>query len=169
MGNREIVYLSLLSALALVLYIFEAVIPKPFPWLKFGLANLITLIVLINFGWKQALWITLIRIIGGSIFVGALFTPVFVLSLCGGLMAFVLMAICFRFFYPSFSIIGLSIIGATAHNFTQLIIASLIFVRNLELLYLLPIFSITSLLMGAFTGFVGFSFQNRFFTRLYSD
>jgi len=162
MRNKEIVYLSLFSAVALILYIFEAVIPKPLPWLKFGFANLVTLIVLINFGWKQALGVTLIRIFAGSTFVGTLFTPAFILSLCGGLMAFAFMALCFRFFYPPFSIIGLSIIGATAHNLTQLIVASLIFVKSFELLYLLPVFSVTSLLMGTFTGFAAYSFQNRF-------
>lgn len=166
MTNRNIVYLALFSAVALVLYVFETVIPKPFPWLRLGLANLITLIALFNFGWREALWITLIRIIVGSTIVGTLLTPAFILSLGGGISALFFMAICHRLFGNRFSIVGISIIGAVANNFSQLTIASLVYVRSWELLYLVPIFSLTSLIMGSLIGVIAYWFQKRFFEKL---
>jgi heptaprenyl diphosphate synthase len=165
MSNRKIVYLALFSAVALVLYVFETVIPKPLPWLRFGLANLITLIALYDFGWREALWITLIRIVVGSTIVGTLLTPAFILSLGGGIVALFFMAICHHFFGNQFSIVGISIIGAVANNFSQLTIASLVYVRSWELLYLVPIFSLTSLIMGSLIGVIAYWFQKRFFEK----
>jgi heptaprenyl diphosphate synthase len=40
-----------LIVVGLLLFIFEAYLPRPVPWLKFGLANIVTLIALYWIGW----------------------------------------------------------------------------------------------------------------------
>jgi heptaprenyl diphosphate synthase len=43
-----------LAALAITIHIMESAIPAPLPGLKPGLANVITIIVLLQFGWASA-------------------------------------------------------------------------------------------------------------------
>lgn len=66
-----------LIVIGLLLFIFEAYLPRPVPWLKFGLANIATLIALYWLGWRAALIVSLFRIVIGSFFTGTLFTPGF--------------------------------------------------------------------------------------------
>ena len=45
-----------LTALAITIHIMESALPAPVPGLKPGLANVITIIVLLQFGWSSAAW-----------------------------------------------------------------------------------------------------------------
>jgi len=46
-GRKRIVYISALIAIASVLQIAESLFPHPVPWLRLGLANMITLASLV--------------------------------------------------------------------------------------------------------------------------
>jgi uncharacterized membrane protein len=50
-------------ALGIILHRLEALLPLPTPWVKLGLANLMTLMVLIYFGTREAFIVTLFRVI----------------------------------------------------------------------------------------------------------
>ena len=74
-----------LAAAAIVLTVAEAAIPLPLPGVKPGLANIVTLIVLARWGWRDAVWVALLRVFAGSLLLGQLFAPGFFLSLSGSL------------------------------------------------------------------------------------
>ena len=45
------------AAAAIVLTVAEAAIPLPLPGVKPGLANIVTLVVLARWGWREAVWV----------------------------------------------------------------------------------------------------------------
>ena len=65
--NHRITTLSLIVALGVVLHRLEILIPLPSPWIKLGLANVMTLVTLIFFGLRDAVTVTLLRTMLGSI------------------------------------------------------------------------------------------------------
>ena len=75
--NHRITILSLIVALGVVLHRLEILIPLPSPWIKLGLANVTTLVTLTFFGLHDALTVTLLRIILGSIIGGTFLSPTF--------------------------------------------------------------------------------------------
>jgi len=77
--------IALLSAYAVGLHGLESLLPSPVPWLKFGLANIITLITLMLYGFRPAIMVTLIRVLISSLFTGTFPGPAFLLSLGAGL------------------------------------------------------------------------------------
>jgi len=112
-------WLALLM-LAIGLHVFEAALPSLGPWFKLGLANLITLLALVQMGPKQALSLALGRIVIGSFFIGTLFTPTFVISLAGGLSAALIMIAAWRWI-PGISLVGVSLLGALTHMLAQFV------------------------------------------------
>ena len=75
--NHRITIFSLIVALGMFLHRLEILIPRPSPWIKLGLANVMTLVTLIFFGLRDALTVTLLRIILGSIIGGTFLSPTF--------------------------------------------------------------------------------------------
>jgi len=139
-----------LIVLGLLLFLFESFIPRPLPWLKFGLSNIATLIALYWLGWKEAIVVSLFRILVGAFFTGNLLTPGFFLSACGGLAALSSMIILSQ--SKGFSIIAVSICGAVMHNLAQLTLAAEWLFNNPVLWYLLPYLVATGVLTGAVIG-----------------
>lgn len=143
--------IAILSAYALALHGFEAMLPSPLPWLRFGISNIITLTALVIFGFRTALMITLIRVMLGSIFLGTFLGPAFMLSLGGGLAGTIAMGTMFSINRNIFGPVGLSLVGALIHNAAQLFLAYLLFIRRFEaVLFISPVI----LFIGTLTGFV---------------
>jgi hypothetical protein len=74
------------AAAAIVLTVAEAAIPLPLPGVKPGLANIIVLVVLARWGWREAVWVALLRVLVSSLLLGQFLAPGFFLSLarqCG--------------------------------------------------------------------------------------
>ena len=73
------------AALAVALSLVDASLPTPLPGLKPGLANIVTLVVLMRFGMGAAVSVSLLRLVATGLVLGSLFTPGFFLSLAGGI------------------------------------------------------------------------------------
>ncbi|MBN1782074.1 Gx transporter family protein [bacterium] len=151
MNTQRISILSLLITLATIMASVESLIPSPFPFLRLGLANGIALLVLKWFGFRDALIVTLIRIVLAALIVGRLFQPTFFLSLSGGLAATLVMALAMKK-EGAFSLIGISILGAFIHNLTQMIIASVL-INQFVGIHVLPMILVTSLIAGTLIGY----------------
>lgn len=149
---NHLVTLSLLSSLAIVLFVLESSLPNPFPWLRFGLANIIIMIGLALFGFKDGLFISLIRTTVGSIIIGSFLGPAFWLSLAGGLASVLIMGLAYKLFSSLFSLIGISILGAYTHSLTQLALVFLFLIQRREIFALLPFLLFCSLLTGFING-----------------
>ena len=115
-------HVAKLTALAIGLHIIEAVIPSPLPGVKPGIANIVTLFVLYQYGFATAAWVSLLRVFASSLLLGQFLSPTFVLSLSGALLS--LLALYFTQHLPKkyFSAISLSILAAFAHIVGQLLV-----------------------------------------------
>lgn len=82
---------AMATVFELVLFVLDSAIPRPVPWIKMGLANVVTLALLVCAGWQVALSVHLMRIVVGAIFRGGLFGPLFLLSFSGGVVSFLVM------------------------------------------------------------------------------
>ncbi len=146
------------AALAIVIHVLEAGFPSPVPGVKPGLANAVTLIVLLRHGWRLAAWVTALRVLVGSLLVGSFMAPGFWLSATGATLSLAALGLglLWNRALPGWSLsaIGLSLLAALAHMAGQFAVAYLIFVPHPGLLRLLPLLMTTALLFGAITGWV---------------
>src|SRR3569833_1687108 len=74
-----------LAALAITIHDAEGALPSPLPGVKPGLANVVTVIALVQYGWAAAAWVALLRVVVGSILIGTFLSPTFLLRLAGAL------------------------------------------------------------------------------------
>lgn len=149
--TKQIAICSMMIALALSLSYMERFIPLqmviPLPGVKLGLANIVTLIALYLLKTKHAFFILIPRCILGAVFGGGITGLLF--SLCGGVLAMGVMAGARKL--PLFSIYGVSILGAAAHNIGQIGVAMLM-LRSVYIGTYLPYLLIISLFTGFVTG-----------------
>lgn len=147
-------HIAKLTALAIGLHLLEAVFPSPLPGVKPGIANIVTLYVLYEYGFATAAWVSLLRVFASSLLLGHFLSPTFVLSLSGAL--FSLTAMYFAQHLPKryFSAITLSIIAAFAHIAGQLIIVRLWLIPQTGVIYLVPVFALAALVFGVINGLI---------------
>lgn len=144
--------ITLLAGIAIGIYALETIIPTPIPWLRLGLSNAVVLCVVVIFGLKYALLVSIIRTTVGSLLSGMFLTPFFFFGLFGGIVSTCAMWGFFVIGKRVFGLIGISIIGALTHNVAQLCLAYIMFIRRTEIFYLLPIFIFLAVITGTITG-----------------
>ena len=154
LSAREAARLAVLVAVAATLQVAESLIPKPLPWLRLGLANGVTLLVLVRMGFGEAVAVTVIRIGLGGLLLGTLGSPAFFLSGAGGLAALVVMAVAWRLAAPPLSLLGVSVLGAAFHSAGQLAAFAVLFGVGRGALVLLPLLLTTAVPVGLVTGAV---------------
>lgn len=163
-GKKKIVYISVLIAVASTLQIVESLFPHPLPWLRLGLANMITLTSLVIFGYAVAIQVAVLRTILSSFLLGTFFTPGFFLSFSGALVSALVMGGVYSLgrigksnpspqYLFGFSIIGVSILGAVSHNVTQLFLAYLFLIRHKGVFLTLPFLIVAAVVTGFITGY----------------
>jgi len=145
---------GILVAMALILSYVEKMLPIgliiPIPGIKLGLANIVTLFALFYLGVKSALIISFLRCIIAAMLFGGIYS--FLFSISGALMSLLVMSILMRSYDRYFSIYGISIGGAAAHNIGQIIVASLI-LQSVAVLPYLSLLLFSSLVTGSLTGY----------------
>lgn len=151
--TKQLTLCAVLSALALALSYIESFFPLtlfiPFPGVKLGLANIVTVFALYTLGSPMALCILLVRCTLGALFAGNASALIF--SLLGGLSAMLVMIILHK--SRRLSVFGVSIAGAAAHNCGQVLAAMLTLGSAAPLGYL-PFLLLVSLFTGALSGFI---------------
>ena len=141
-------------AVGSILFTFESLIVMPLPWIRLGLANVVTLLALRWWGLRDAFIIVSLRVLIGSLLSGRFLQPVFLLAVSGGLTSCVAMHFAMAYGKRLFSFIGISVVGALVKNATQLLIAFLLYVRQMALFRLIPIFLVSSLVTGIIIGWL---------------
>ena len=124
----ETLILAMLLAAGIILQAVEAIYLPPMliPGVKFGLANSITLIVMVLFSARDALTHVALRATTVSLVTGTFLSTTFIYSLSGGLASAIVMLWFYRIFFGPFSFAGVSLVGALTHNLTQLALATMI-------------------------------------------
>lgn len=151
---KKIAFCAVMIALALALSYAERFIPLqlviPMPGIKLGLANVVTLVALYRLKGRYALAILVPRCILGALFGGGI-TGLF-FSLTGGLLALLVMTLAKK--APIFSVYGVSVLGAAAHNMGQ-IFAAMVLLRSVYVAAYLPWLLIAAVVTGILTGAAG--------------
>lgn len=147
-------HIAKLTALAIGLHMIEAVIPSPLPGVKPGIANIVTLFVLYEYGFATAAWVSLLRVFASSLLLGQFLSPTFVLSLSGALLSLAALSLAQYLQKKYFSAITLSIFAAFAHIAGQLIVVRLWLIPHTGVIYLIPIFALAALIFGLINGLI---------------
>ncbi len=155
MNTRKLTHIAVLVTFALAIHVVESLISVPMlvPGAKIGLANIITLLTFIIYGFKTAIFVAVVRAVVGSIFLGNFLGFGFILSLSGAVFSTLAMSLgIYLWRKDMLSLIAVSILGAVAHNTAQVTAAGIL-IRNMNLLKLyLPLLLILAIPTGYFTG-----------------
>lgn len=149
--RNKVAYSGVFTALTLIFSYVETLIPINFgiPGAKLGLANLVIVIVLYRAGWREAMLLSVTRIILAGFLFGNLFGIFY--SLAGGLLSLAVMIMAKK--RDGFSMIGVSMAGGVSHNIGQLIVAMLV-VETYQVGYYLPVLMLAGLSTGTLIGLV---------------
>lgn len=152
MNIRKMTLLANLLAIAIVLNIIESAFPIiPVPGAKLGFANIVTLIVLYIYSFKDSSILTIMRVLLVSLLSGKLLGPVFYMSLAGAIVATIAMGAMKKTNY--FGMVGVSVIGSIFHCIGQ-IIAGIFVIGSTAVLWYLPIMLFLSIPSGILTGII---------------
>ncbi len=176
--TRDDHLVAALAALAITIHIAESALPSPLPGLKPGLANVVTLLVLCRYGWRMAAWVTLLRVLVGSILIGTFLSPTFFLSASGAIASITVLGLLYAFSSfrkssagpqspSSWTIgpLGLGLAAAMAHMSGQFWVAYTLFVPHPGILTLLPVLLALASVLGIVSGLL----TRTVLTRLNSD
>lgn len=149
--KNKAAYFGVFTALALIFSYVEMLIPIHFgvPGIKLGLANLMIVIMLYKSGPKDALLLSVVRIVLSGFMFGNLFAILY--SLAGGILSLAVMALLKK--RGTFSVMGVSIAGGVFHNIGQLAGAMAV-VETYRVGYYLPVLLIAGMVTGMLIGIV---------------
>lgn len=161
--KNKIAYWGVFLALALVCSYVESLIPISFgiPGVKLGLTNIVVILMLYTIGARDAILISVLRIILAGFMFGNAFSIIY--SLAGGILSFVVMLLLKN--TGKLKILSISTAGGISHNVGQLIVAALV-VENYNIFFYVPVLIIagiiTGFLIGLLAGEIVLRIGNRF-------
>lgn len=149
--RNKVAYIGVFLALALICSYVESLIPFYFgiPGVKLGLTNVVVVLMLYCVGAKEALTVSVSRIVLAGFMFGNMFSILY--SLAGGLLSFFVMWLLKRM--KKFGVLPISISGGITHNIGQIIVAACI-VENYNIFYYVPVLLIAGIVTGFLIGVV---------------
>jgi heptaprenyl diphosphate synthase len=150
---RKLVFISIMISISVVLSIIESAISGLIfivPGVKLGLANVITLIILMTMGQKEAFLVVMVRILIVALTYSGLFSNSFWISLTGGLFAIVAMILIKK---TKLTVYSVSVFGSLMHMVGQ-ILAAIVVSNTQTLIYLLPYMIALSVPTGIVTAYL---------------
>ncbi len=157
MEIKKMMRMAMYASLAVVLSIFESFLPLingyTIPGLKLGLASTIVLFVLYTYSFKEALYVTLLKVLIVAFCRTGLFSIGFYLSLVGSLLSVISMFLVKKI--NLFSVKGVSIVGSFFHSLGQILLASLLL--PLVIKKWIPLLLLLCIPTGLLTGFLASS------------
>lgn len=160
MDTKKIAKLSMLLSISVVLALIESFIPiMNIPGIKLGLANIVIVFAIYHLSIKDAIYISVLRVILIGILRTGLFSISFFFSMGGALLSITSMYLVKK--VTSMSVVGVSVIGAIFHSIGQILIA-VIFLSNINIVYYLPILLISSVITGVIVGFISNKIIDRY-------
>ena len=152
--------LTILILTATALGVVDSLIPRPVPFMKLGLANVPAVIAVYRYGLLKTLELNLLRAFAVALITGLLATPSFLLSISGAAVSAVTMGMLQRISKNRISLTGVSIAGAVASLWIQLLVASLV-LSGFPLQNIVLFLTFWGILSGAVVGVVAQKTLNR--------
>jgi heptaprenyl diphosphate synthase len=153
-AEREDQLIAGFAALAIAIHVLEAAFPSPMPGVKPGLANVVTLVVLLRYGWRMAAWVTALRVLAGSLLIGTFLGPTFIMSAGGAVAALTALWLAQKLAGRWLGPVGYSVCAAMAHMGMQLVVAWQLFIPHPALLKLAPFLLTAGLVFGIVSGVI---------------
>lgn len=147
--RNKVAYLGVFLALALICSYVESLIPFYFgvPGVKLGLTNVVVVLMLYCVGTKEALIISVLRIVLAGFLFGSFFSIFY--SMAGGILSFLIMYLLKK--TGKFGVLPISISGGIFHNVGQLAVAAMV-VENYNIFYYFPVLLIAGVVTGLLIG-----------------
>lgn len=151
---KKQIRLSILLALMIILTLLDSyfqIFTIFIPGFKLGIANFIILFVIYTSGLKDALVLSILKVIVVGILFSGLFSAAFMMSLTGGILSTLIMHSAFKL--KLFTPVGVSICGSVTFQVGQILVLSLLLNTDkvfYMLYYLIPL----AILSGIITGFI---------------
>ena len=125
--KKKVAILGVFLALALICSYIESLIPFYFgvPGMKLGLTNVVVLLLLYFFGAKEALLVSMMRILLSGFMFSNAFSILY--SLAGGILSWAVMLLLKK--TGRFHMVSISICGGITHNLGQILVAMVV-VKN---------------------------------------
>lgn len=161
---KRMAILANLVAVAIVLNLVEAQLNFiPVPGAKLGLANLVTMAVVYMFSPKEAIMVTLLRIIIVGLLSGRLFGPTTIMGFSGAIVSVIVMIMLKKI--NVFGVVLVSVISSMSHQVGQ-IIAGIFVIGSSDVIYYLPIMLPLGIVSGILIGIISERFikvlENKF-------
>ena len=147
--KKKTAYMGLFLALALICSYIESFFSLGIPGIKLGLTNIVVIWLLYLIGTREAIFISILRIILAGFMFGNAFSILY--SLVGGILSLLVMWMLKRL--GRFQMISVSAAGGIAHNLGQIIVATII-VKNYNVMYYFPFLMICGFLTGVLIGVI---------------
>ncbi len=145
------------AALAIAIHILEAAFPSPLPGVKPGLANVVTIVIYLRYGFAAAAWVAALRVLVGSLLIGTFLSPTFLLSATGACASLLTLGLVGSLGRRLVGAMGLSVAAALAHMLGQIAVAYLLFIPHPALLSLAPLLLTAALVFGTVSGLIAAS------------
>ena len=142
---------ALMASLALIFSYVEAIIPynPGIPGIKLGIANVVTVIALYKYGWKEAASVSVIRIIVAGLLFNGVFGMLY--SLAGAVLSLIGMIGLKK--TGLFSVIGVSMAAGVLHNMGQLFVAAAL-IEDLRIFFYFPVLLFSGIAAGILVGII---------------
>ncbi len=163
LNAKKLALAGMLTAVAAALSVLERFLPLqaviPLPGVKLGLANVVTMFALFFLDFKLSAAIVLARCLLGALLGGG--PTGFLFSLTGSMLALVVMALLKPGHGKAFSLFGISVAGAAAHNLGQVLVAAAM-LGDMAVLGYLPALLATGVITGVLTAAAAMPFFAKF-------
>ena len=148
-NTRRLAQIALVISFALILSFIESRIPAfvAIPGVKVGLANIAVIFMLYKFGIKEAITVSLIRVIIVSVLFANFVSLLY--SIAGAILSFAVMLL-LKSFTP-LKEVTVSVAGGIMHNVGQIIVASIMLETNV-VVYYLPFLILSCTIAGIVVG-----------------
>ena len=146
---KRLTSLALAISFALILSFIESRIPAfvAIPGVKVGLANIAVIFMLYKFGIKEAIIVSLIRVVMVSLLFGSVVSLSY--SIAGAVLSLAVMIV-LKLLTP-LKEVAISVVGGVMHNIGQIIMASILLETNV-VVYYLPFLLVSGTVAGIVVG-----------------
>lgn len=150
---EKMIFMSILVTLSIILGIIDSAYLGFLTWTpstKIGLANIVIIVSIYYFSFREVLFIASLK----SIVIGLLLgTPMtFLIGLSGTMLSFIVMYILLKIGKDKFSLIGISISGSVFHTIGQFLVV--VFLYSTGILALIPLNLVISIVTGIGIGMI---------------
>lgn len=149
MKTKKLVTLAVTVSVAMILSFVESRIPAfvAIPGVKVGLANIAVIFALYKMGWREAIAVSVIRVLLVALLFGSVVSLAY--SIAGALISLSLMILLRKI--GIFTEVAVSVVGGITHNIGQILIAFLL-LETKVVFYYLPFLMVSGVIAGIAVG-----------------